>query len=113
MSRRAPEHLPEADFSSILVPMKLGAIGEEMIATAVKLAAERGADVEALFVIRVPLDLAIDAELDEQEERAAASLAEAALLGADLGVAVRTARRSGRARSARRSSPRRPGAATT
>jgi APA family basic amino acid/polyamine antiporter len=84
------ENLPEAEFSSILVPMKLGAIGEEMVATAVKLAAERGAEVEALFVIRVPLDLAIDAELDEQEERAAASLAEASLLGADLGVAVRT-----------------------
>src|SRR5215217_6151184 len=84
------ENLPEAEFSSILVPMKLGAIGEEMVATAVKLAAERGAEVEALFVIRVPLDLAIDAELDEQEERATASLAEAALLGADLGVQVRT-----------------------
>ncbi len=84
------ENLPEAEFSSILVPMKLGAIGEEMVATAVKLAAERGAEVEALFVIRVPLDKAIDAELDEQEERAAASLAEAALLGADLGVQVRT-----------------------
>jgi APA family basic amino acid/polyamine antiporter len=84
------EELPEAEFSSILVPMKLGAIGEEMVATAVKLAAERGADVEALFVIRVPLDRALDAELEEQEERAAASLAEAALLGADLGVKVRT-----------------------
>ena len=84
------EELPEAEFSSILVPMKLGAIGEEMIATAVKLAAERGADVEALFVIRVPLDRALDAELEEQEERAAASLAEAVLLGADLGVKVRT-----------------------
>jgi APA family basic amino acid/polyamine antiporter len=84
------ENLPEAEFSSILVPMKLGAIGEEMVATAVKLAAERGAEVEALFVIRVPLDKAIDAELDDQEERAAASLAEAALLGADLGVQVRT-----------------------
>src|SRR4051812_30955437 len=84
------EHLPEAEFSSILVPMKLGAIGEEMVATAVKLAAERGAEVEALFVIRVPLDKALDAALDEQEERAAASLAEAALLGADLGVEVRT-----------------------
>jgi APA family basic amino acid/polyamine antiporter len=84
------EHLPEAEFSSILVPMKLGPIGEEMVATAVKLAAQRGADVEALYVIRVPLDRALDAELDEQEERAAASLAEAALLGGDLGVAVRT-----------------------
>ncbi|HEX3268235.1 MAG TPA: universal stress protein [Gaiellaceae bacterium] len=83
------EHLPEAEFSSILVPMKLGAIGEEMVATAVKLAAERGADVEAMYVIRVPLDLPLDADLDEQEESAAASLAEATLLGADLGVQVR------------------------
>ncbi|HET7759993.1 MAG TPA: APC family permease, partial [Gaiellaceae bacterium] len=38
-----PEELPETQFSSILVPMKLGAIGEEMVATAVKLAQDRGA----------------------------------------------------------------------
>jgi APA family basic amino acid/polyamine antiporter len=83
------EDLPETQFHSILVPMKLGLIGEEMVATAVKLAQERGADVEALHVIRVPLDTAIDAELDVEEERAAASLAEAQLLGADYGVQVR------------------------
>jgi APA family basic amino acid/polyamine antiporter len=83
------EDLPETEFHSILVPMKLGLIGEEMIATAVKLAQERSAEVEALHVIRVPLDRAIDAELDIEEERAAASLAEAQLLGADHGVQVR------------------------
>jgi basic amino acid/polyamine antiporter, APA family len=83
------EHLPETQFSSILVPMKLGLIGEEMIATAVKLAQERGAEVEALHVIRVPLDTALDAELDREEESATASLAEAQLLGADYGVQVR------------------------
>jgi APA family basic amino acid/polyamine antiporter len=83
------EHLPEAEFSSILVPMKLGPICEEMVATAVKLAAERGAQVEAMYVIRVPLELPLDANLDEQEESAAASLAEATLLGSDLGVQVR------------------------
>jgi APA family basic amino acid/polyamine antiporter len=83
-----PEQLPETQFSSVLVPMKLGLIGEEMVATAVKLAQERGADVEALHVIRVPLDQAIDAELDLEEERAAASLTEAQLLGADHGVHV-------------------------
>jgi len=80
--------LPEAEFSSILGPMKLGPIGEEMVATAVKLAAERGAEVEALYVIKVPLDQPLEAELSEQEERAAASLAEATLLGGDLGVQV-------------------------
>jgi APA family basic amino acid/polyamine antiporter len=83
------EHLPETEFSSILVPMKLGVIGEEMVATAVKLAQESGADVEALHVIRVPLDRPLDAELEVEEERAVASLAEARLLGADHGVQVR------------------------
>jgi APA family basic amino acid/polyamine antiporter len=80
--------LTEAQYSRILVPMKLGAIGEEMVATAVKLAQERGASVEALHVIRVPMEKAIEAELLEEEERAAASLAEAQLLGADHGVEV-------------------------
>jgi APA family basic amino acid/polyamine antiporter len=86
----ADEHrgLAEAEFSRILVPMKLGDIGEEMIATAVKLAEERNASVEALHVIRVPLELPLDAELLDEEERAEASLAEAKLLGADHGVNV-------------------------
>jgi APA family basic amino acid/polyamine antiporter len=81
--------VPEALFTSILVPMKLGEIGEEMIATAVKLAQERQCPVEALHVIRVPLELPLDAELVDEEERAAASLAEAQVLGADYGVEVR------------------------
>ena len=86
----ADEHpdLAGAEFSRILVPMKLGDIGEEMVATAVKLAQERSASVEALHVIRVPLDRPLDAELYDEEERAEASLAEAKLLGADHGVDV-------------------------
>jgi APA family basic amino acid/polyamine antiporter len=80
--------LPEPSFTKILVPMKLGEIGEEMVATAVRLAQERSTTVEALYVIKVPMDKPLDAELDEEEERAAASLAEARLLGADNGVDV-------------------------
>jgi APA family basic amino acid/polyamine antiporter len=91
------EELPRAEFSKILVPMKLGEIGEEMVATAVKLAQERGAAVVALNVILVPLDKPLDAPLFDQEERAAASIAEAAALGADHGVVVKG--RSIRARS--------------
>jgi APA family basic amino acid/polyamine antiporter len=83
-----PEELPESQFTSILVPMKLGAIGEEMIATAVKLAEDRRALVEALYVIRVPLDQPLEAELEDLEEAAAESLAEARILGADHGVDV-------------------------
>ncbi len=82
--------LPEAEFRNVLVPMKLGEIGEEMVATAVKLAQESGSSVEALYVIQVPLDRPLDAELPEEEERAAASLAEARLLGRDHGVEVTT-----------------------
>jgi APA family basic amino acid/polyamine antiporter len=80
--------LPQATFRSILVPMKLGEIGEEMLATAVKLAQERRSSVEALHVIKVPLDQPLDAALAEQESRAAASLEEARLLGEENGVEV-------------------------
>jgi basic amino acid/polyamine antiporter, APA family len=81
--------LPEAHYERILVPMKIGPIGEEMIATAVKLAQESGATVEALYVMRIPLDQPLDATLTELEERAAASLAEARALAVDYGVEIR------------------------
>jgi APA family basic amino acid/polyamine antiporter len=80
--------IPVAQFKRILVPMKLGVIGEEMLATAVKLASDHGAEVRALHVIRVPLEQALDAPLLDEEERAEASLAEAKLLGADFDVTV-------------------------
>ena len=84
----APSDVPR--FRRILVPMKLGIIGEEMMATAVKLAAEHGALVEAVYVTLVPLDLPIDAPMPEKDERAAEALDEARLLGEDLGVHVIT-----------------------
>jgi basic amino acid/polyamine antiporter, APA family len=77
-----------ARFRRILVPMKLGIIGEEMLATAIRLASEQDAEVQALHVIRVPLEQALDAPMLDEEERAEASLAEARLLGADHGVVV-------------------------
>ncbi len=80
--------LPEAQYSRILVPMKLGVIGEEMVATAVRLAQEKGAAVAALHVVRVPLDYPLDAPMEDEEERAEASIAEAKLLGAEHDVAV-------------------------
>ena len=84
------EELAEPVLSRILVPMKLGLIGEEMVATAVKLAQERGSEVEALHVVRVPLARSLDAPLDAaDEQRAAESLEEARLLGEDHGVVVR------------------------
>jgi basic amino acid/polyamine antiporter, APA family len=87
----APDELtiePALTFRRILVPMKLGIIGEEMLATAIRLATEPDAQVHALHVIRVPLEQPLDCELIDEEERAEASLAEAKLLGADHGVTV-------------------------
>jgi APA family basic amino acid/polyamine antiporter len=82
------QELAEPQLSRILVPMKIGLIGEEMLATAIKLAQERGSAVEALHVIRVPLDAPLDSVVESQEERAAESLAEARALGAENGVEV-------------------------
>jgi basic amino acid/polyamine antiporter, APA family len=79
---------PGVQFRRVLVPMKLGPIGEEMVATAVALAKERDARVDALFVIVVPLEFPIDAPLWDQEEQATASLAEAVLLGEENDVRV-------------------------
>jgi APA family basic amino acid/polyamine antiporter len=78
-----------ASFRRILVPMKLGDIGEEMVATAVALAKENGARIEAITVVRVPRERAIEDELPpDVAERAAASIAEAQALGEENGVEV-------------------------
>ena len=69
--------------------MKLGDIGEEMVATAIALAKERQASVEAVFVVRVPREFPLEGELPaDVRERAEASLAEARALGEEEGVEV-------------------------
>jgi APA family basic amino acid/polyamine antiporter len=85
-----PDLVPavEGAYERILVPVKIGTIGEEMLATAIKLAEERGGSIFALHVIRVPLELPLDAELLEQEERASASLIDARQLASEHGVAI-------------------------
>ena len=82
------QELAEPHLGRILVPMKIGLIGEEMLATAIKLAQERGSAVEALHVIRVPLDAPLDRPVADAEQRAAESLEEARALGEDNGVEV-------------------------
>jgi basic amino acid/polyamine antiporter, APA family len=80
---------PGAVYRKVLVPMKLGDIGEEMVATAVALAKERGASVEAVFVVRVPRAFPLEGALPEDvRRRAEASLEEARALGEENGVEV-------------------------
>jgi nucleotide-binding universal stress UspA family protein len=78
----------EGEYRRILVPVKLGLIGVEVFATALRLAEELGASITAIHVVPVPLDQPLDAALYEEEERAASSLAEAKLLAAEHGVEV-------------------------
>jgi APA family basic amino acid/polyamine antiporter len=84
------ETLPAATgFQRILVPMKLGDIGEEMVATAIALAKEHGAAIDAINVVRVPRKFGLEGELPpDVAERVDASLEEARALGADHGVEV-------------------------
>ena len=82
---------PGVAYRKVLVPMKLGNIGEEMVATAVALAKEREASVEAVFVVRVPRAFPLEGALPEAvQRRADESLAEARALGAENGVDVNT-----------------------
>jgi nucleotide-binding universal stress UspA family protein len=83
---------PGAEFQKILVPMKIGDIGEEMVATAIALAKEREATVEAVFVVRVPRAFPLDGPglPPDVQARADASLAEAHALGEDNGIEIVT-----------------------
>jgi APA family basic amino acid/polyamine antiporter len=78
----------EGAYQRILVPMKIGLIGEEVLGTALRLAEERHCALRALHVIRVPLDQPLDAQLIDAEEQAEASLAEARLIAAEHGIPI-------------------------
>jgi APA family basic amino acid/polyamine antiporter len=86
------EELPRGpEFRRILVPMKVGDIGEEMVATAIALAKEHGAEIEAITVVRVPRQFELEGPLPpDVADRVDAALDEARLLGEDHGVEVRT-----------------------
>jgi APA family basic amino acid/polyamine antiporter len=85
-----PDLVPEAEgmYGRILVPLKLGPIGEEVLATAVRLAEERSCVVEVLHVLRVDLDLPLDAELPDSEWNAQQSLAEVKEMATEHGVDI-------------------------
>jgi APA family basic amino acid/polyamine antiporter len=89
------------EYRRILVPVKPGAPeSEEAVDFACRLAAERGSSIAAVSVIVVPLDLPLDAELPDEEDRADEALDAAVAIGELYGVDVRA--RLLRARSAGR-----------
>jgi basic amino acid/polyamine antiporter, APA family len=88
----AVDELPAGvEFRRVLVPMKLGPIGEEMVATAIALAKDDPAEVQAITVVRVPLRFPLEGELPpDVAARVEASLEEARALGEDHEVEVAT-----------------------
>jgi APA family basic amino acid/polyamine antiporter len=80
---------PEHEMRRILVPLKLSNIGEEVLATAIRLAEERGAEVRVLCVVKVPLSQPLDAVMGPEEERARAALEEVAEIADEHGVELR------------------------
>ncbi|MBA3365454.1 MAG: amino acid permease [Actinobacteria bacterium] len=86
------------DYRTIVVPVLRTAESEEALVAAARLAAQKGATVTVLNVVEVPLDLPLDADLRDAEERAEQVLDDAQALLESYGVRVVT--RLIRARSA-------------
>ncbi len=80
----------DVEYRSILMPVQANRVSDEMTATAMRLAAESGASVVALYPIEVPLDRSISDSMTEQVELAERELRETAALGDEYGVAVIT-----------------------
>jgi APA family basic amino acid/polyamine antiporter len=79
---------PEGEAQLILVPLKLGDIGQEVLATALKLAEERGAEVRVLHVLKIPMSLPLDADMGEQEALGREAIDEAREIAEEQGVVV-------------------------
>jgi APA family basic amino acid/polyamine antiporter len=76
------------EYRNILVPVKPGRESEEAIDFACRLAAERRASIAAVSVVVVPLELSLDTQLAEEEERADLALDAAAAIAELYGVNV-------------------------
>jgi basic amino acid/polyamine antiporter, APA family len=80
----------EVEYRSILLPLTSHAITDEMTVTALRLAAESGTKLIALYPIPVPLDRPLTDPMPDESERAERELREAAALGSQYGVSVIT-----------------------
>jgi basic amino acid/polyamine antiporter, APA family len=76
------------EYRNILVPVVDTEGSEEAVDLAARLAAERRASIVALSVVEVPLELPVDARMEDEEERANDVLDEAKAIGDLYGVNV-------------------------
>ncbi len=76
------------EYRRIVVPIVPGRPSDDALDLACRLAAERRATIIALSVIEVPLELALDTQLSDEERRANDELDEAIAVGETYGVKV-------------------------
>jgi basic amino acid/polyamine antiporter, APA family len=79
---------PEPDIRRILVPLKPGDIGREVLATAMRLAEQSGGSVRAIHVLKVPMSAPLDADLGDVDQAALEVVEEARETGREEGVRV-------------------------
>ena len=70
------------------MPVLEGRASDEALDIAAGLAAERGAQITAVYVVEVPLDQPLSADLPDEEALANRELDEARAIGASYGVTV-------------------------
>ncbi len=91
----------DIDYDQILVPIVGSRITDEMVVLACQLATEKKSSVDALYVIEVPMNLPLEARLEEERATAAEVLQEAVTLATQFKVKMNpivvTARSAGRA----------------
>ncbi len=80
----------EVEYRSILMPISSDRVDDEMMATALKLAAESGTSLVVMYPIEVPLAQPLSAPMESETAEAERQLREAAALGREYGVNVIT-----------------------
>ena len=80
----------EVEYRSILLPLTSHTVTDEMTVTALRLAAESGTKLIALYPIQVPLTRSLADPMEDEAHQAERELREAAALGSQYGVSVIT-----------------------
>jgi APA family basic amino acid/polyamine antiporter len=87
--RERPAHFVELEYHSAIVPIFGTDVDARALRTAAKLVGE-GALVDAVYVLRVPNQLSLDAGLEEEEQLGLSVLESARVAGRKAGVKVQT-----------------------
>jgi APA family basic amino acid/polyamine antiporter len=96
-----PSAMSDVDYERILVPVNGTRLSDEMMVLACQLATEKGAIIDVVYVVEVPMNLPLDASMERERARGTKVLDIAMAVAAEFGVEawphLVLARRAGRA----------------